>query len=348
MNEPPNGDFPQIEPADPASVRLPVAQPPAVDAFDTGSDAWFRAQAAAYDLAARPEARPAAAVVDEGGSPPARPAGPPVNGPDADTDELPLPDASAVASSVTSAPAMPRLPLPVASTLASAPAIPRLPRTDVPLRTPSTTVLPAASYAGSGWAVKDRSSPRDGSDQQIGRGGALAGAGLALAGVCLGIGALLWLDRGDSGGGPAVAMPPVGSTGPASSAPSVAPVTPLVPLATATALPGAATPVPTGPPTSLPPAAPARPAVLPVTVLNDSRFSGLAQRAASRFRTGGWSTPVVGNLSGRIRATTVYYAPGQLGSAQRFAKQFGIARVLPRFPGLPGRGLTVVLTRDFA
>ena len=52
--------------------------------------------------------------------------------------------------------------------------------------------------------------------------------------------------------------------------------------------------------------------------------------------------------SGVISQTTIYYASGQQGSAERFAKQFGIPRVLPRFRGLPGSGLTVVLTRDYA
>ena len=85
---------------------------------------------------------------------------------------------------------------------------------------------------------------------------------------------------------------------------------------------------------------------MPVTVLNNSRFTGLARRAAARYRAGGWLVAVTGNFTGRLRATTVYFAPGQQGSASRFARQFGVARVLPRFPGLPGYGLTVVLTRD--
>jgi hypothetical protein len=50
---------------------------------------------------------------------------------------------------------------------------------------------------------------------------------------------------------------------------------------------------------------------------------------------------------GNIAQTTVYYAPGQQASAERFAKQFGIPRVAPRFPGIPVQGMTVILTRDY-
>jgi ABC-type sulfate transport system substrate-binding protein len=86
----------------------------------------------------------------------------------------------------------------------------------------------------------------------------------------------------------------------------------------------------------------------PVTVLNNSRRTGLAAQAAARFEAGGWPVRETGNFTGRIRETTLYYAPGQESAARSFARTFrGIGRVLPRFDRLPGRGLTVVLTRDF-
>jgi hypothetical protein len=98
-------------------------------------------------------------------------------------------------------------------------------------------------------------------------------------------------------------------------------------------------------PTAAPLAAPIR----PVWVLNNSRIKGLADRSARKFRAGGWPVRGTGNYrGGTIAETTVYYAPGQLGSAQRFAKQFDIPRVRPRFSGLPGSGMTVVLTRDYS
>lgn len=103
------------------------------------------------------------------------------------------------------------------------------------------------------------------------------------------------------------------------------------------------TPVPPPPPAPTPPAAPVQPAL---TVLNNSRIPTLAQTAAGRYRAGGWPVATIGSFRGRIVATTVYYLPGQRQQAREVAAAFGIPRVLPRFAGLPGSGLTVVVTRD--
>jgi hypothetical protein len=104
----------------------------------------------------------------------------------------------------------------------------------------------------------------------------------------------------------------------------------------------------TEPPATQPPAAtPA--ARLPVTVLNNSRITHLAARVAADLAAHGWPVRKTGNFTGRIRSTTVYYAAGQRASAVRLARQFHqIRRVLPRFAGLPGRGLTLVVTRDWS
>ena len=84
-------------------------------------------------------------------------------------------------------------------------------------------------------------------------------------------------------------------------------------------------------------------------MLNNSRITGLADRAAARFRSGGWPIKETGNFRGTLTETTVYYAPGQLDSARLLARSFsGLTRVRPRFETLPGSGLTVVLTRDYA
>ena len=92
-----------------------------------------------------------------------------------------------------------------------------------------------------------------------------------------------------------------------------------------------------------PPPVPVRPAL---TVLNNSRIPDLAAGAAARYRSAGWPVRLVGSFRGRIVATTVYYAAGQREQARQVAAQFGVPRVLPRFAGLPGSGLTVVVTRD--
>ena len=89
-------------------------------------------------------------------------------------------------------------------------------------------------------------------------------------------------------------------------------------------------------------------AKLPVTVLNNSRRQHLAARVAGELAAKGWPIRKTGNFTGRIKATTIYYDPGQRAAAERVAREFGqIRRVEPRFHGLPGHGLTLVVTRDW-
>jgi hypothetical protein len=89
-------------------------------------------------------------------------------------------------------------------------------------------------------------------------------------------------------------------------------------------------------------------AVLPVSVLNNSRRSGLAHRAADQVAAKGWPIAKIGNFTGRVPISTLYYAPGQLASAQRLAHLMpAIRRVEPRFSGLPTTGLTLVVTREW-
>lgn len=178
---------------------------------------------------------------------------------------------------------------------------------------------------------------------------ALAGALVAVAGVLLGIGALLWATEAP-GGSPAlvdrtqaaeVVASPEQSAEPLASAAAPAES----PAASAISSVSAATPLVQ----ASPPAPPASPPKLALTVLNNSRITGLADRAAARFRSGGWPIKETGNFRGTLTETTVYYEPGQLASARLLATSFrGLTRVLPRFASLPGSGLTVVLTRDYA
>jgi hypothetical protein len=161
--------------------------------------------------------------------------------------------------------------------------------------------------------------------------------------------------RGAPGNGPgpgAVAqLPTSGQRTPVPVVTSLA-STPATAPATATAG-GAKAPSASPLPASEPPAtqapAPETAAKIPVTVLNNSRRTGLAHRVADELRAGGWPIRQTGNFTGRIRTTTVYYAPGERGSALALARQYpSIHRVLPRFAGLPGQGLTLVITRDWS
>jgi hypothetical protein len=176
---------------------------------------------------------------------------------------------------------------------------------------------------------------------------AVAGAAVSVAGVVLGIGTLLWISDDPTRGPGPVVQAPVDDLASQPEAEPV-PVDPPVPSAAAVPPPPAQAPAPQAPAPAPPPAA-APSVVVPVLVLNNSRTTGLADRAAAQFRAAGWPVRDTGNFRGRIRATTIYYPPGQRASAEEFARRFsGIERVLPRFEGLPGSGLTVVLTRDFA
>ncbi|HEX8001966.1 MAG TPA: LytR C-terminal domain-containing protein [Mycobacteriales bacterium] len=143
--------------------------------------------------------------------------------------------------------------------------------------------------------------------------------------------------------GPVVKAPPL--TG--RPTPSAGARSPSVPTAAASPT-GTPTARPTDTALATPSATPAaRPAL---TVLNNSRISGLAARAARDFEAGGWRVAATGNLRGRTPRTTVYYDPGQQGAAAALRRQFPrIADARPRPAGLPGTGtLTVVVTRDYA
>ena len=92
-------------------------------------------------------------------------------------------------------------------------------------------------------------------------------------------------------------------------------------------------------------AAVARPAL---DVLNNSRISGLAAKAAQQFRSGGWVVARTGNFEGRLPETTVYYPSGEQSAAEALARQFPQIRRVEAAPaGLSGAELTVVLTKDW-
>ncbi|MBK5307136.1 MAG: LytR C-terminal domain-containing protein [Frankiaceae bacterium] len=166
---------------------------------------------------------------------------------------------------------------------------------------------------------------------------ALAGAAVAVAGVLLGIGALLWATDAPKGaptlqqaqGSDAASLP--------SPKPSPRPTPETITLSPAPATTQAVL-------APLPAAAPR----LALTVLNNSNVTGLAKRSAARYQAAGWPIKLTGSFRGRIPVTTAYYPPEQQASALRLQREFpAIERVRPRFEGLPGSGLTVVLTRDY-
>jgi hypothetical protein len=194
----------------------------------------------------------------------------------------------------------------------------------------------------------------------------LAGVVVALAGIGLLIFGVVVLAGGDpapSGAAPAPASPsgqpssPRPSTGP-STRPSTVPSTvPSTSAAPAPAPSGAPTTVPRTTVVVPPPPSPTptrtSAARAPVTVLNNSVITGLADRAAAEVQSRGWQIAQVGNFAGRLEVTTVYYSPGVDGeeaAARELASEFGqVSRVLPRYAGLPPTpaGIVLVVTKDW-
>jgi LytR cell envelope-related transcriptional attenuator len=86
-----------------------------------------------------------------------------------------------------------------------------------------------------------------------------------------------------------------------------------------------------------------------VVVLNQSGRAGLASSVAKRLRAAGWTVSRVGNFSGSVSTTTVYYPTGKEEAARSVADDLpGTPRVSERFSNLSKTRVTVVLTSDYA
>lgn len=85
-----------------------------------------------------------------------------------------------------------------------------------------------------------------------------------------------------------------------------------------------------------------------VVVLNQTSRSGLAGSVAERLRDVGWTVPAVGNFTGIVPATTVYYPPGAQQAALAVARDLPTEpRTRPRFGNLSTTRLTVVVTDSY-
>jgi hypothetical protein len=388
----PEWDFPELAApgSEPTSVQMPEPEPEPI--YDTGSDGWWRQQAAAQRAAAErdpdppvleapaaaplmpplelvepevlnlptgpspfeeaylpaEEVWPAVAASEEPPRPILRPLVPPsVYGESPAAPEVVAPVYEAVTPEQVYAEAV--APEPIApEPLAPAPVAPEPvayepppvayepvpepvafePVAYEPLRTEEPSFLDEgpAEPEFEPWGADVLPG---GGGGRAGMGKAIAWAGLAIAGVGLVVIAFLLLSKDEPKGTPTVATPPVVQTTAAVVEPTVEPS--IEPSAEPTVEPTTAAVAP----------------IVPVTVLNNSKISHLAERSGAKFKAGGWPVAGTGNYRGQIDTTTIYYPAGQQASAERFGKQFGV-RVLPRFATLPGTGMTVVVTRDFA
>nr|WP_246324415.1 LytR C-terminal domain-containing protein [Petropleomorpha daqingensis] len=108
---------------------------------------------------------------------------------------------------------------------------------------------------------------------------------------------------------------------------------------------------------SSPPVAAAPPADVkaPVTVLNETKVTGLAGSIAGQLQAAGWETPATAGYPGSdIAVTTVYYTDGdatQQQAAQALVNAFpqihGPAVRFFDVPGQPDPGLVVVAAGDW-
>lgn len=190
-------------------------------------------------------------------------------------------------------------------------------------------------------------------------------AGLALlgvAGLALVIGGVTALTSGDAGGNqaspnpdkPAASAPPQTGDGKPKPKPEPKPTKPSKPSQDKPS-----TPVPEPP--QPPPADAGSPgsgqdqqaahSSVPLRVYNNSTIKGLAENAASDFRSEGWNVSSVGNYSGgTIPVTTAYFRPGtdEEAAAKQLAHNFGL-RAEPRFTGIQqsAPGVIVIVTNNY-
>lgn len=113
-----------------------------------------------------------------------------------------------------------------------------------------------------------------------------------------------------------------------------------------TTAPTTASPAPT---TATTPAPKPKPKAAPVdrdirvSVLNNTRTSGLASTVAAKVRAAGWTVAGVGNWRGAIPETTVYYPPGFEKQAQTLARDLDFGRVRPLISPMRSDRLTLIL-----
>lgn len=173
---------------------------------------------------------------------------------------------------------------------------------------------------------------------------------------------LIWINGSSSGNGPSAAAigPGAHHTRSAQSPTPTSPSGPPVPTATP-----ARTTVPAPAPTSARRASPgtaksvqprstksstrSRPAAstarAPVSVLNNSRRTGLAATVAAQLEAKHWTVSSVGNQQTVIPETTLYYPPGDHAAAVHLSHDFpSIQRIASR---AGGRGMTLVLTASW-
>jgi type IV secretory pathway VirB10-like protein len=170
--------------------------------------------------------------------------------------------------------------------------------------------------------------------------------GIAVIAVVLGVITLVDGNAENNGG---TSQPPTASTTTATR-PSGQTTTANPPAST----PSTQTPAPpsTQTNTNTPPPPPPNPKQVPVRVFNNSKISGLAERARNDFQAGGWNVVETGNHQEPVIPTsTAFFRPGtdEEAAARALAAQFNLD-VAPRSAAVEqhgGSGVLVIVTKDY-
>lgn len=90
-------------------------------------------------------------------------------------------------------------------------------------------------------------------------------------------------------------------------------------------------------------------AMASVRVYNTTAIQNLAHEVAAEIESRGWTVTAVGNLSGAVSESTLFYSPSAHAAARHLAAEFsGIRRLEPNsVAGFTTSGLTLVLTSDW-
>jgi pyruvate/2-oxoglutarate dehydrogenase complex dihydrolipoamide acyltransferase (E2) component len=132
--------------------------------------------------------------------------------------------------------------------------------------------------------------------------------------------------------------------------PAASPTPSTTTSATPTTTPTTAKPSPTTTATKKPtptPTASATPEVardVPVSVLNNSGVTGAARAYSARVAQAGWPLGGIGNWTGSIPSTTVYYPAAYEAQARLLARDLGINRVMPAVSPMRTDRLTIILS----
>jgi hypothetical protein len=90
-------------------------------------------------------------------------------------------------------------------------------------------------------------------------------------------------------------------------------------------------------------------AMAAVRVYNTTAIQGLAHHVAAEIEARGWQITAVGNLTGALTESTLFYSPGDHAAAKHLAAEFsGIRRLEANsVAGFTSSGLTLVLTANW-